>query len=68
MIPQNASLWDYMEVMVFENAAKRNEAIQMMKERGIEKIRGLPVEDRLVMRVKLNDALAKAKSQWKEEA
>jgi hypothetical protein len=64
MVKHSLSLYDYMEVMVFSDAAKRNQAIQRMKALGIETLRGLPIEDRLVMRNQLKAALDKAKAQW----
>lgn len=65
MIKDTLSILDYIELMVFDNAAKRNEAIQRLKELGWEKIRNLPVEDRLIMRQDLASAIQKVKASWK---
>lgn len=66
MIGNSLSIYDHLEIMVFESASKRNEAIQKMKELGLDMLRGLPIEDRFVMRVDLKQAIAKAKAQWKQ--
>jgi len=65
MIKDTLSILDYIELMVFDKAEKRNEAIQRLKALGWEKIRGLPVEDRLVMRQNLEQAITKVKASWK---
>lgn len=65
MVQHNLSIFDHLEIMLFDNASKRNEAIQRMKAMGIEKLRGLPIEERLVMREDLNKALQKVRAQWK---
>lgn len=64
MVSNALSIFDYLEIMVFENAAKRNEAIQRMKALGFDMLRGLPIEDRLVMRANLAEAMKKVKAQW----
>ncbi len=64
LVQHSMSIFDYLEVMVFEEATSRNEAIQRMKELGLSELRGLPIEDRFVMRVDLKTALAKVKAQW----
>lgn len=65
MVPNNISVLDFMEIMVFESENERLKAIQEFKKRGIEKLRGLPIEDRLVLRTKLDEALKKVKGAWK---
>lgn len=65
MIKNTLSILDYIELMVFDKATKRNEAIQRLKALGWEKIRGLPIEDRLVMRESLESAIQKVKASWK---
>lgn len=65
MIKDTLSIIDFIELMVFKDASKRNEAIQRMKALGWETLRGLPVEDRFVLRVNLKEALAKVKAAWK---
>ena len=66
MIKDSLSILDFIEVMVFNDEEKRNEAIQRMKALGWEKIRGLPVEDRLVMRNTLKTSLSKVKAAWNQ--
>jgi len=64
MVPNAMSILDHLEIFVFDNAEKRNEAIQRMKALGFAMLRGLPIEDRFVMRVNLQAAIAKVKAQW----
>ena len=64
MLPHGASLLDTIEMYVFEQASARQEAIDFLKKRGIEMIRGLPVEDRLVMRTNIAASMAKVKASW----
>lgn len=63
-IPQSATLLDDVEILSFDNPAKLNEAIQALKKRGIESIRGVPVEDRLVLHEKMAEAIANMKARW----
>lgn len=60
----HASLFGDLETVIFDNAQLLNEAIQYLKSLGIEQIRGLPIEDRLVMRNKLAATIAKLKKRW----
>jgi hypothetical protein len=62
--PHYATILDGIEMYIFDLASERNEAIQELKKRGIEEIRGVPVADRLVMRSKMEDAIAKVKATW----
>jgi hypothetical protein len=64
MLPHSAALLDIVEVYAFKDSAKRNHAIQALKKRGIEMIRGLPIEERLVMKANVLEALNKVKKQW----
>lgn len=64
MLPHGASLLDTIEMYVFESATARQEAIDYLKKRNLAIIRGLPVEDRLVMRSNLAAAMAKVKASW----
>lgn len=64
MLPHMATLLDGIEVYGFDYADKRNEMIQYLKALGIEEIRGLPVEDRLVMKSNVKAAIEKVKKQW----
>lgn len=64
LLPHGTSLMDTIEVYVFEKETARQEAIDFLKKRGIEIIRGLPVEDRMVMRSNLSNALKKVKASW----
>jgi vacuolar-type H+-ATPase subunit E/Vma4 len=61
MPPNAVSVLDGMMVILFDNAAERNAMIQRLKELSIEQIRGVPVEDRLVMRVDAQKAIKKIK-------
>lgn len=63
-IPHSATLLDDVEILAFDNPVKLNEAIQELKKRGIDKIRGVPVEERLVLHSKMADAIAKMKARW----
>lgn len=65
MVPNNISLLDFMEVMVFDTETERLKAIEEFKKKGIETLRGHSIEDRLVLRTKLDSALAKIKAAWK---
>lgn len=67
MLPHMATMLDLVEVYGFDYAEKRNEAIQHLKKLGIEKIRGVPIEDRLVMRSEMNAAVDKMKKVWAEK-
>jgi hypothetical protein len=64
MVKDNLSIFDYLELMVFDSANARNESIQKMKALGVEMLRGLPIEDRLVMRGNLAEARKKVMEQW----
>ncbi len=66
MLPNSASLLDGdLEIIVFENANDRQEAIDFLKKRGIDSIRGVPVEDRLIMRKMAPESVKKVKEAWK---
>jgi hypothetical protein len=67
MVEDGLTMLDHMEFMIFDDANARNEAIQKLKAKGIEKIRDLPVEDRLVMRNKVDEAIQKLKESWKKK-
>lgn len=67
MVQNTLSIFDHLEIMVFEDAMKRDEAIQKMKALGFETLRGLPIEERMVMRDKLDAAMQKVKAAWAEE-
>ena len=57
-----------LEMVVFDSIADRDYAIQKLKQAGLEMIRGLPVEDRLVMRQNTKEAIEKLRKQWLKEA
>ncbi len=63
-----SSLMGTLEMVLFDNAADRDYAIQKMKKAGLAMIRGLPVEDRLIMRQDRVNAIAKLRAQWQIEA
>jgi hypothetical protein len=64
MLPQIVSLLDGVEVLAFDYADKRDELIQYLKKLGFEQIRGVPIEDRLVMRANLKQAIEKVRQTW----
>ncbi len=66
-LPHMATLLDIVELYSFDYAEKRNAAIQHLKKLGIEKIRGVPVEERLVMHADMAEALNKLKKSWAEK-
>jgi hypothetical protein len=62
---QNAiSVFDYMEIMIFDLAENRNAAIQKMKALGHAILRGVPIEERLIMRQDVNKAMATVMAAW----
>ena len=63
-----SSLLNSLEMVLFDDVKKRDQAIQRMKKLGLEMIRGLPIEDRLVMRNNRVAAIAKLRAQWQKEA
>lgn len=64
-----ASSWmKSLEMVIFDDIAARDYAIQKLKQAGFEMIRGLPIEDRLVMRKDREKAIAKLREQWQKEA
>lgn len=67
LIQHQLSILDSLEIMVFNDPAKRNEAIQRMKELGHEKLRGVPIEDRLIMRENLDQAMKVVKAAWTQQ-
>jgi len=64
LVQNTMSIFDYLEVFSFENATKRNEAIQRMKALGFSTLRGMPIEDRFVMRENIKEAVAKVRASW----
>jgi hypothetical protein len=64
MIPETLSIFDFLEIMVFDTQAGRQEAIDKMKKLGFDMLRGVPIEERFVMRADLKKALAKVRAQW----
>lgn len=64
LIHGTMSLYDYLEIMVFEDEKKRLKAIEEFKKLGIEMLRGVPIEDRLVLRVNLTKAMNNVKKAW----
>jgi hypothetical protein len=64
MIPNTTTLLDALEVMIFDSTSARDKAIQDLKKAGLEQIRGLPIEDRLVMRENVQAAIQKVKEAW----
>lgn len=64
MIPNSAALFGDLEALIFDNATNLNAAIQYLKSLGILEIRGHKIEDRLVMRKDLTQAIAKLKQDW----
>ena len=65
-LPHLATVLDTIELYAFDHADKRDEAIQYLKAKGILMIRGLPVEDRFVMRDNIQKAIEKVKATWKK--
>lgn len=63
-IPHAATLLDDLEMVIFDDINERNKVIQELKKKGLDMIRGLPVEDRLVMRQGVEAAIAKVKKTW----
>lgn len=61
----NLSIFDHLELMIFEDAQKRDEAIQRLKAMNLEMLRGLPIEERLVMRSNYKAAYDKIKAHMK---
>ena len=68
MPPNMVSLLDSMMVVGVDDAATLNKIIAELKKAGIEKIRGVPVEERIVLRSKMKAAIAKIKATWKKAA
>jgi hypothetical protein len=67
MSPNVTSLLDSMLVVLYDKAEERNAMIQRLKELGVTEIRGIPVEDRLVMRQDAKAAMKKIKdTMWKK--
>ena len=64
IVQNNISIADYLEIMVFENEKLRQEAIEEFKKLGLEMLRGVPIEERLVLRKNLDSAMAKVKEAW----
>ena len=66
MTPNMASILDGVELMIFDQGEekKREAQIQKLKAMGLEEIRGLPIEDRLVMRQNFKAAIQKVKEAW----
>lgn len=64
MVSDAMSIFDYLEIFVFEDLMKRDQAIQRMKALGFETLRGIPIEERFVLRVDLKKAMAKVKTTW----
>jgi hypothetical protein len=70
MIKRMVSLMDDIEMIVFQNEANRQEAIKYLKSHGITSIRGMLIEDRLVLQKDRKEALEKInkhRQTWKEE-
>lgn len=64
-----ASSWlKSLEMTVFDDIHARDAAIQKLKKAGLAMIRGLPVEDRLVMRKDREAAIEKLREHWQKEA
>lgn len=68
MTPHMATVLDGVEFIVFEEGdqSKREAQIQKLKALGLETIRGLPIEERLVMRMNLQASIQKVKETWKQ--
>ena len=67
MLPNSASLLDSMEIMVFDSPESRNEAVQAFKAAGVNTLRGIPIEDRLVLENGVAAARNKILAIWKSE-
>jgi hypothetical protein len=68
MVKHAVSLLDDIEIVTFTDSALRDKVIKSLKDLGIDEIRGVPVEQRFVMRNK-DDILAAqkaAKEAWKK--
>lgn len=65
MVNHSVSLFDYLEIMLFNTPSVRDATIKKMKALGFEKLRGVPIEERLVLRSDLNAAMARVKQEWK---
>ena len=68
LVQDAMSIFDYLEIMIFEDAAERNAAIQRLKKMGLDVLRGLPIEERLIMRENLKATLKKVRAQWQKIA
>jgi hypothetical protein len=70
LIKNAVSLLDDIEMITFANQADRQEAIAYLHSHGVTEIRGLPIEDRLVLPANRASALHKIKEHqltWKPE-
>jgi hypothetical protein len=67
MIPHIVSVLDGIEVLAFASETERNKMIQYMKKQGLDKIRGVPVEERFVMRANVKAAIEKVRKTWLEK-
>jgi hypothetical protein len=63
VVPDVLPLWEA-EFIVLKGEAARQKLIQELKEIGIEKIQGAPLEDRIFLRSKAAAAIAKLKEKW----
>jgi hypothetical protein len=63
-LQNTAALFGDLEILIFDDAMQLNAAVQALKKKGITQIRGVAIEDRLVMRNKLTAAIQKLKATW----
>lgn len=68
MAPNSVTLFDTVEVVSVSTAAQRDKMIQELKKAGLETIRGLPVEDRIVVKANMKAAIEKIKKNWAAKA
>lgn len=63
--PHSSTFLDSIEFVLFEahEAAKREEQIQKLKAKGLEMLRGLPIEERLIFRKDLSKQVNKVRTE-----
>lgn len=64
LVNHGLSVYDNLEIMIFEDIQQRDNAIQIMKKAGITHLRGLPIEERLIMKSQQTSTMAKVVAQW----
>lgn len=67
LVQHQMSILDHLELMVFEDPTKRNQAIQELKAMGHNQLRGVPIEDRIIMHQNLDQAMKVVKAAWTQQ-